>query len=54
MSSVDRIVETNLLPDPLLRLGIRWLVRESARMVAEGGAEAQQARCGRGAAARSG
>ena len=41
---IDRIVERDLLPDPVLRLGIRWLVRERARREGEGGVEAQQAR----------
>ena len=44
MSWVDRVVEKDVLPDPLLRRGIRRLVRERARMAAQGGPEAQQAR----------
>jgi cyclopropane-fatty-acyl-phospholipid synthase len=44
MAWTDRIVEKDVLPDWVLRLGIRYLVRERARMVAEGGPEAQQAR----------
>jgi cyclopropane-fatty-acyl-phospholipid synthase len=44
VSWIDRVVEKDLLPDPLLRLGIRQLVRLRARVEAKGGAEAQQAR----------
>jgi cyclopropane-fatty-acyl-phospholipid synthase len=44
MSWVERVVEKDLLPDWLLRLGIRRLVRERARTQAQGGPEAQQAR----------
>jgi cyclopropane-fatty-acyl-phospholipid synthase len=41
---IDRLVEKDALPDWVLRLGIRSLVRQRARMVAEGGPDAQQAR----------
>ena len=44
MNWLDPILEKNLLPDPLLRLGIRRLIRERHRVEWEGGAEAQQAR----------
>jgi cyclopropane-fatty-acyl-phospholipid synthase len=44
VSLLDRILERDLLPDPLLRLGIRRLIRERYRMESEGGAPAQQAR----------
>ena len=44
MTWIDRVVEQDLLPDPLLRLGIRRLVRERARIEARGGPEAQQER----------
>lgn len=44
MSWIDSLLEKNLLPDPLLRLGIRWNVRDRARSVASGGPESQHAR----------
>ncbi len=36
-----RLAESGLLPDPLIRLGIRRLLRERARSLAAGGIEAQ-------------
>ena len=44
MSLLDRILERDVLPDSLIRLGIRRLIRERHRMESEGGAAAQQAR----------
>lgn len=44
MTWLDRIVEKDVLPDAVLRLGIRQLVRQRARTLAAGGADAQQAR----------
>ena len=41
---LDALVETGLLPDFVLRLGIRRLVAQRARQEARGGVEAQQAR----------
>jgi cyclopropane-fatty-acyl-phospholipid synthase len=42
--TLDALVETGLLPDLVLRLGIRRLVAQRARQEARGGVEAQQAR----------
>jgi cyclopropane-fatty-acyl-phospholipid synthase len=42
--SLDAIVERDVLPDWVLRLGIRRLVAQRAREEARGGVEAQQAR----------
>ena len=44
MSWLDGILERDLLPDPVLRVGIRRVIRERHRMESEGGAEAQQGR----------
>jgi cyclopropane-fatty-acyl-phospholipid synthase len=44
MSWLDPILEKDLLPDPVIRLGIRRLIRERVRLESEGGAAAQQAR----------
>ena len=44
MSWLDPVLERNLLPDPIIRLGIRGLIRQRERMEKEGGAAAQQAR----------
>ena len=44
MSWLDPILERNLLPDAVLRLGIRGLIRQRHRMEQEGGPSAQQAR----------
>jgi cyclopropane-fatty-acyl-phospholipid synthase len=44
MSWLDSVLEKDLLPDPLIRFGIRRLIAERARMEAEGGPAAQQAR----------
>ena len=44
MSWLDPILEKNLLPDPLVRIGIRSLVRQRERMESEGGEAARQAR----------
>jgi cyclopropane-fatty-acyl-phospholipid synthase len=41
---LDALVESGLLPDSALRLGIRRLVAQRARLEARGGVEAQQAR----------
>jgi cyclopropane-fatty-acyl-phospholipid synthase len=42
--ALDALVESGLLPDGVLRLGIRRLVAQRSRQEAEGGVEAQQAR----------
>jgi len=42
--SLDALVERDILPDWLLRIGIRRLVAQRAREEARGGVEAQQAR----------
>jgi cyclopropane-fatty-acyl-phospholipid synthase len=42
--SLDALVERDVLPDWALRLGIRRLVAQRARLLARGGVEAQQAR----------
>jgi len=44
MSWLDPVLEMDLLPDPLIRLGIRWLIRERVRTESQGGAAARQAR----------
>jgi cyclopropane-fatty-acyl-phospholipid synthase len=44
MSRLDAFLERDLLPEPLLRLGVRRLVAQRARAVREGGIEAQQER----------
>jgi cyclopropane-fatty-acyl-phospholipid synthase len=44
VSRLDAFLERDLLPEPLLRLGIRRLVAQRARAVREGGIEAQQER----------
>jgi len=44
MSWLDAILEKDVVPDPLIRLGIRRLIRERQDLVSEGGAAAQQAR----------
>jgi cyclopropane-fatty-acyl-phospholipid synthase len=44
MSRLDAFLERDLLPEPLLRLGVRRLVAQRARAVREGGVEAQQER----------
>jgi len=44
MSWPDRVLETDLLPDALLRVGIRWLIRERVRIESQGGAAARQER----------
>ena len=44
MSWLDPILERNLLPDAVLRLGIQGLIRQRHRMEQEGGPSAQQAR----------
>jgi len=44
LSWLDPILERNLLPDAVLRLGIRGLIRQRHRMEQEGGPSAQQAR----------
>jgi cyclopropane-fatty-acyl-phospholipid synthase len=44
VSWLDTLLEKDLLPDPLIRLGIRRLIRERQRMESEGGPAAQQAR----------
>jgi cyclopropane-fatty-acyl-phospholipid synthase len=42
--ALDALVESGLLPDAVLRLGIRRLVAQRSRLEARGGVEAQQAR----------
>jgi cyclopropane-fatty-acyl-phospholipid synthase len=44
MSWLDSVLEKDLLPDPLVRLGIRRLIRERIRLESEGGAAGRQAR----------
>jgi cyclopropane-fatty-acyl-phospholipid synthase len=44
MSWLDSVLEKDLLPDPLVRLGIRRLIRERIRLESEGGAAERQAR----------
>jgi cyclopropane-fatty-acyl-phospholipid synthase len=44
MSWLDPLLEQDLLPDPVIRLGIRRLIGERVRLESEGGAAAQQAR----------
>jgi cyclopropane-fatty-acyl-phospholipid synthase len=44
MSWLDRVLETDLLPDALLRVGIRWLIRERVGIESQGGAAARQER----------
>jgi cyclopropane-fatty-acyl-phospholipid synthase len=44
VSWLDSILEKGLLPDPLVRLGIRRLIRERIRLESEGGAAERQAR----------
>jgi cyclopropane-fatty-acyl-phospholipid synthase len=44
MSWLDSILEKDLLPDPVIRLGIRRLIRERVRTESEGDAAARQAR----------
>jgi cyclopropane-fatty-acyl-phospholipid synthase len=44
VSWLDTVLEKGLLPDPLIRMGIRRLIRERQRTESEGGAAAQQAR----------
>jgi cyclopropane-fatty-acyl-phospholipid synthase len=44
MSRLDAFLERDLLPEALLRLGVRRLVAQRARAVREGGVEAQQER----------
>ena len=41
--TLDRLLEKNLLPDWLIRIGIRRLLRERLREENQGSAEAQQA-----------
>jgi cyclopropane-fatty-acyl-phospholipid synthase len=44
MRGLDALLERDLLPDPLIRLGIRRRIRERVRIETEGGPAAQQAR----------
>jgi cyclopropane-fatty-acyl-phospholipid synthase len=44
LSWLDPLLEKNLFPDPVVRLGIRHLIGERDRMEREGGAAAQQGR----------
>jgi cyclopropane-fatty-acyl-phospholipid synthase len=44
MSGLDAFLERDVLPEPLLRLGVRRLVAHRARAVGEGGVEVQQER----------
>ncbi|EDY17154.1 Methyltransferase type 11 [Chthoniobacter flavus Ellin428] len=44
MISVDSILEANVVPDPLIRLGIRHLLRETLREKGAGSTEERQAR----------
>jgi cyclopropane-fatty-acyl-phospholipid synthase len=43
MISLDHLLETNRVPDPLIRLGIRHLLAEKLRVENRGNVEAQQA-----------
>jgi cyclopropane-fatty-acyl-phospholipid synthase len=44
MISIDSILEANVVPDPLIRLGIRHLLGETLREKCAGGVEERQAR----------